>query len=77
MATNGEKKNLVGIGRCSKKEEEERKMPYYEFIVVFRGRYKSLFGFEYSILKHPSWAGITVPSVPFPGSSGPPGDGHS
>lgn len=52
-----------------KKEAAGRKMPYYEFISGFRGRYKSLFGFEYSILKHPSWAGITVPSVPFPGSS--------
>jgi hypothetical protein len=52
----------------------ERKMRYYEFIPGFRGRYKSLFGFEYSILKHPSRAGIDVPSIPIPG---PLGDGHS
>lgn len=52
-----------------KKRGSRGKMPYYEFISGFWGRYKSLFGFEYSILKHPSWAGITVPSVPFPGFS--------
>lgn len=44
-------------------------MRYYEFISGFRGRYKSLFGFEYSILKRPSWAGITVLPIPFPGPS--------
>jgi len=49
----------------TKKEGEERKMRYYEFIPDFLSRYKSLFGFEYSILNHPSWASITVLRYPY------------
>lgn len=54
-----------------KEKDEEGKMRYYEFIPDFLGRYKSLFGFEYSILNHPSWASINVLalSVPFPARS--------
>jgi len=58
------RKNLVGIKR-TKKEKEEGKMRYYEFIPDFLGRYKSLFGFEYSILNYPSWASITVLRYPY------------
>lgn len=40
-------------------------MRYYEFIPDFLSRYKSLFGFEYSILNHPSWTSITVLHYPY------------
>lgn len=56
----------------SKKEKEGGKMRYYEFIPDFLSRYKSLFGFEYSILNHPSWTNVTVLhyyTVPFPACS--------
>lgn len=42
-------------------------MPYYEFILIvsFWNWYKSLFKFEHSILKHPSWASIAVLYHPY------------
>lgn len=63
----GEKSGRYQEG--TKKEKEDGKMRYYEFIPDFLARYKSLFGFEYSILNHSSWASITVLSVPFPARS--------
>jgi len=62
----GKEKNPVGIKRIGKRNEQKEKYDITSLYRGFRGRYKSLFGFEYSILKHPSWASITVPSVPFP-----------
>lgn len=63
-----EKSGWYQVG-TKKEEKEGGKMRYYEFIPDFRVRYKSLFGFEYSILKHLSWASITVLSVSFPARS--------
>lgn len=56
---------LISSG-YEKGRKGRRKMRYYEFIPDFRVRYKSLFGLEYSILKHLFWASITVLSVSFP-----------